>query len=297
MKGESYETRSNKTIAAKVMKPPCECKKKCADKIPEETRARIFAYYYGLSFEDQNQYIAANIIEFRKATERERNDVTPSRRAYTRSYHLTWENTKLPVCQTMFVNTLDISVKKTRIIAEKVWVSGAGISPPDGRGNHDNHIAMSEDDKQFIRSHIRSFPAYESHYSRSHSSRRYLNQDLSVKQMYRLYEEKCNLQNLKPCSESTYRNIFNEDFNLSFAQPKNDTCSKCDQLQKAIQHAKDDEERAKLEDDKKAHVEIADSMYKEKDRDKARAKENESVVTLSFDLQKCLPTPFLTSGI
>jgi hypothetical protein len=38
-------------------------------------------------------------------------------------------------------------------------------------------------------------------------------------------------------------------------------------------------------------------MYAEKDKDKKKAKTDPKVVTISFDLQKCLPTPLLSSGI
>lgn len=45
-----------------------------------------------------------------------------------------------------------------------------------------------------------------------------------MKQMYREYILKCNFKRKKPLSEAKFREIFNYEFNLSFARLKVDTC-------------------------------------------------------------------------
>lgn len=45
------------------------------------------------------------------------------------------------------------------------------------------------------------------------------------------------------------------------------------------------------------HLNLADSAYKEKKRDKLACKTNPNLLVVSFDLQKCLPTPYLKSSI
>lgn len=65
------------------------------------------------------------------------------------------------------------------------------ICPEDaiGRSTHKNYPYISNVAKQTIRDHICMFPAYTSHYSRSHTSKKYLLPDLSMPKTYCLYIE------------------------------------------------------------------------------------------------------------
>ena len=69
----------------------------------------------------------------------------------------------------------------------------------------------------------------ESHYTRKESQRQYLAQDLSIRTMWELYKEKSLKDGEEFVKEHTksYRNIFCEDYNLSFFKPKKDQCSLC----------------------------------------------------------------------
>ena len=75
-----------------------------------------------------------------------------------------------------------------------------------------------------VRKHIASFPTVPSHYCRANSDRNYLDSNLSVARMYKLYTENNVTQ---PVKIHIYRQIFNYDFNLSFYKPKKDQCDKC----------------------------------------------------------------------
>ena len=76
----------------------------------------------------------------------------------------------------------------------------------------------SDDDIEFIKQHISSFPWYQSHYSRQDNpTRKYLSSNLSIAKMYDLYKEKCQEEKRgTTCSKWIYRRTFNEAFNLSF---------------------------------------------------------------------------------
>lgn len=112
----------------------------------------------------------------------------------------------------MFLNTLSVTLKQFRTIVEKKKLKNAGICKLVNRGKHHNHIKIYEKDKQII-SFI-MFPFFESHYSRSHSDRKYLNPDLSTSKskMYRLYANYCHSIKTIAQSESTYRYIFVEEY-------------------------------------------------------------------------------------
>ncbi|CAH0564506.1 unnamed protein product [Brassicogethes aeneus] len=77
-------------------------------------------------------------------------------------------------------------------VAEKSREGGARICARDQRDKHEKHPQISAEDKQFVIQHITEFPAYQIHYSRSHSAKRYLSPDLSIRQMDRLYLKEFN---------------------------------------------------------------------------------------------------------
>ena len=66
----------------------------------------------------------------------------------------------------------------------------------------------------FVREHIKSFPAEESHYSRTENpAAQCLSGDLTLAHMYRLYVQKCTEEEKLPVKESFYRNVFMTEFN------------------------------------------------------------------------------------
>lgn len=112
---------------------------------------------------------------------------------------------------------------------------------------HNNHPKIKDEDKDIVKLHISKFPAYKSHYSRSHSDKRYLSPDLSIQQMYTLYLQYCTDIEKSTVSEHFYRNIFVSEFNISFHSPHNDTCSKCDKLEILIKASIDEGEKINYE--------------------------------------------------
>lgn len=122
----------------------------------------------------------------------------------------------------MFLNTVCVTLKEVRNIIETKRLTNAGMCKVDNRGKHNNHMKIDEKDKQIIRNHINMFPSFESHYSRSHTEKKYLNPDLSISKMYRLYVNHCHDIKTIAQSEPTYSKIFVEEYNLSFKKQNND---------------------------------------------------------------------------
>lgn len=94
--------------------------------------------------------------------------------------------------------------------------------------------------------------------------------------------------------ESFYRNIFLTHFNLRFKRPQTDTCDKCDTLQNIIINGTDNEavENAKLQ--KEEHLLKAETAQKAKNNDIKAGKDDATKLIDCFDLQKTLPTPYLS---
>ncbi|CAH1969840.1 unnamed protein product [Acanthoscelides obtectus] len=293
--GQEYKTKKNKIVQAKILKEPCRCKKKCYEKFSHEERISIFKDFYSLTYNEQTQILSSSVREFKKrrCTKLEED----SRRSFSHTYLLNKGGLPIEVCKVMFMNTLDVSFKRVRYTIEKCRLSISGICGPDQRGKHGNHHKISDEDKSFVIQHISKFPAYKSHYSRLHSEKRYLSPDLSIQQMYRLYIEYCKEAEKTPVSDHYYRSIFVSNFNLSFHPPHNDTCSKCDKLNILIKSSADEGQKIDYEREKKEHLDAAEKAYNAKRIDKEKSKQHETIVTAMFDLQKCLPTPHLKSGI
>ncbi|KAG5892259.1 hypothetical protein JTB14_034210 [Gonioctena quinquepunctata] len=295
-KGLPYYSTANKFVPGKCLKPICSCKRKCGEEFPEDKRLNIFQHFYALDSNSQNQFIAQNFDVVEKKVERLRQSQRPSKRQFTILYFYTITG-KIQVCRTMFLGTLDIKPGKVKVLAKKKRLSTSGICPDDKRGRHGHQPKISNEAISTIENHMKSFPSYISHYSRSHTDKQYLSQELTISKMYRFYIDYCAPQNIKPELESFYRKIYVENFNLSFHKPSNDTCAKCDKFKMLIGTTTDLHERTVHEKNYNQHLAMADQAYNEKKRDKIQSLNTENIVFLSFDLEKCLATPMLQNNV
>lgn len=81
----------------------------------------------------------------------------------------------------------------------------------------------------------------------------------------------------------------NTNFNLSFGNPKSDTCQTCDRLQNIINAENDIELKSTLIDEKRMHVGIATTFYSDFNNLSKESRINESIEVLSFDFQQNRP--------
>ncbi|CAH2011844.1 unnamed protein product [Acanthoscelides obtectus] len=96
--------------------------------------------------------------------------------------------------------------------------------------------------------------------------------------MYASYVEECANENIVPVSTFTYRQIFVNDFNFGFGSPKTDTCAVCD--------VGSNEE----------HVAKYKKAFDVQKSNRENAKANEKIIYLTFDLQKTLPLPKISTS-
>ncbi|UYV72367.1 hypothetical protein LAZ67_9002822 [Cordylochernes scorpioides] len=155
--------------------------------------------------------------------------------------------------------------------------------------------ASNKIDDTHVVKHIKSFPAYTSHYTRAHNPRRqYLNPDLNIKKMYELYATQCKKENVVPVKEKYYYKVFSTKFNLHFKQPSKDTCQTCDYLQIKIQSSDSEGiQMAKIE--KENHLEEAERARSLMAADRKAA--SDKIFVFSFDLEKALAFPKLTTSV
>ena len=164
----------------------CGCKKKCgADFADEHLIKTREDYSYAGSFEKQNM-IVANLIErndkarcsLKIGTEPKRNN-----RKYTISYNLKdAENDYRQVCQTMFLQTLGITVIRVRTVLKNKHVD---LSFKHG-GQPRNKI--SNDVHDLILEHLHCLPTVPVHYRRA-ENKRYFEDDITLGILYKLFKE------------------------------------------------------------------------------------------------------------
>ena len=116
----------------------------------------------------------------------------------------------------------------------------------------------------------------------------YLAQDLNIKRMYELYLTKCKDENITPVKATKYRQIFCEDFNISFFKPKKYQCA-----QPVLHEMNKDFGGANRQIKKsfQEHQMRKAAARKEKKKDKRRAQSNPTYHVDTFYLQAILTTP------
>jgi hypothetical protein len=150
-----------------------------------------------------------------------------------------------------------------------------------------------EDDRNFIRGHIQSFPAVSSHYTLKDSNPLYLNPDLLIKNMHQLYEEEYHKKRKKLCNVNAYTDIFCEELNLAIHKPQKDQCPSCTMYYEKKQRGETTDEDERQFEEPRRNKETA---REEKKKEKERAKSDKSFAAVTFDLEAVLPTPCTMDG-
>ena len=255
----------------------CKCHLKCSEKIPVTQRATVLTSFYQLDENSKNSYIFNSIVSIQPYSMRmdaERH------RQMSFAYYVTVQSVKTRVCKKAFAALHQITNNKIDHIIKQV-MEGRSAPHPCERGKHGNRPQrISSIRIEHVKEHINQFTAEYSHYSRhDNPNRQYLAPDLSINRMYQLYRDWCFERHYDAVSAQTYRDIFNNQFNLGFGSPKSDTCTVCD--------------RGSDEDHKTA----ASAAFSAAQQDREFARNNDNVYYATFDLKKTLPLPRLSTGI
>lgn len=282
---KSYVSKRGKTIAPKKFTNyQCNCKEKCYEKIDTESRKNLFEKFWSIgSYDLQTAFICAMVKE--SGVKRKRKDSeSHNKRMFARTYKM--NNTA--VCRDMFVKTLGVSTKRINTSLKK----SRHLDLKDHRGQHHNHRKMPEDKKNEVRDHIRKIPKYKSHYRRGETDKEYLPPHMTLELMYSLYKS----EHTHPVSLSSYKQIFYGEFNITRKTLKKDTCNKCDAFTAKLSATSEADSNA-IKEDHDQHLKSAEDARSKMKKDFTLAKEDPSVETLTFDLEKTLPMPRIPTNI
>lgn len=299
--GQSYTTSSGKLIPAKESVPLLTpgkdlCRKKCALKVEDEQCSEICRDFWGLGKIELRTTYLSNLIEVNtKASQKLRHNVSPQKRRnrkLTMEYHLVVRGQNVPVCRGCFIKVFQVTPKFIELIIRKKMGSIAGVMPSEEtRGRSSS--GLSEEHRECVREHLNSFPRYKSHYARNKTDKQFLPSNLTMKIMFEEYL-------IKFPDNKVSRWIYEQEFhamNLRIKPMKADTCNKCDTLQKAVLYASTEEKKKEAKLRQELHHRKAEKARNEKEKDITEAKQDKTKGVIAFDLQQCLPTPFLQTSI
>ena len=109
---------------------------------------------------------------------------------------------------------------------------------------------------------------------------------------------KCNEKGRRAVSNHMFREIFNTEFNLAFKRRHTDTCKTCYVFNAALQNPQlTNGERQKLQQEQREHHALAERVLETFQKDLENAKETNNTIVLTFDSQKALETPKISTNV
>lgn len=249
----------------------CGCEKKCTEVVGQELRRRLFKQFWSMGdFRGRCAIITGNV---------KKNEMCESRRDDPNKFSIDGHE----VCKKAFLKTLKIDECRVKLALRKKCCDEYIDERGKFSGGH-NKMSFQKREEVFV--HIESFPKYTSHYCRKVTSAKFLGNDLTLTKMYELYES----SHEQPISFSAYQRIFYDNFNLRFKAPKKDTCQRCDRF--VVQkNAATGDKLLQLQRAHNEHLDKAQFLEEQMNKDLSLAKTDPTIETLTFDIQKthCLP--------
>jgi len=189
--GKEYKTVNGKTVKPTVMKDLKQYRMKCKNAINDPNRSHLFNEYWGMkSYNRRVSYIASLITVVPKKCTKIKT-CSPSKQKNRQNsyiYTLIVNKNKKEVCKNCFLTIFGETEGFIRINIQKKLRSVAGITKNDMRGKKEPPNKTSIEQITKVINHIQSFPAYESHYYRRHTSKKYLSSNLTLTLMFELYK-------------------------------------------------------------------------------------------------------------
>ena len=188
--GKRYvmHTKEKKGREERKVKPPCgeSCRLKCSTKFTEEQRMSIFAAYWELGdIDKQRQFIASSMDQIVPKYRYVRVGGTRQQRKPNNAFYFKLNEGRVRVCQSFFINTLDINDRPIRTVLEKKNKVCDNMIENDLRGKHSNHHTVDEGIKDGMKAHIDAIPKIESHCLRANTSRVFIDGSKTVADIHR----------------------------------------------------------------------------------------------------------------
>ena len=280
--GDEYISSRGKLFLKKVIKLTKDCKGKCRRKcgllFNRDEVDRINRNFWSLTDSQKISYFSQTTEKLEHNSKK-----ADSRRKFTYKYFFLRDSEKVQVCKDFYLSVLQVSDKRIRNFYDKLE-KGDGNQYSDMRGKNTKR-RTKEEDLNFIRGHIDSFPRIPSHYCRSSTRKEYLEPGLSITGMYDMYVTKCHESHVTPVEKSMYSKILKEEYRIGFHIPKKDRCDLCEEMKNANR----DTRIADNDLQQKYNAHEANKAQTKLERDNDRRDKTQVVVC--FDLENVIILP------
>lgn len=286
--GKEYKmSNKNKTRPAKSVKAACteKCKLRCFNNFSEQDRQNIFSSYWSLAnIEKQRQFIHNSMVtnEPRYRYVRE-GGIRPVRQKNMK-YFFTINENVTRVCKVFFMNTLNINSRIIRTVLEKSNKVANVLLESDQRGKHGNQPKVKPEIREGIKAFIESIPKIESHYTRAHSSKLFIDGSKTVTNLHKDYVIQCKEKKIEYGNYQLFYRIFNTEHNISFFSPKKDQCELCVAYENS-----DENQKNCLKQEYDIHISEKEMSRAEKKSDKVKKFSNTIVAV--YDMQAVMQLP------
>lgn len=289
LSGQQYKTRLGKPVGAKIFSDkPCNCARGCNAKISCSDREATFKAFYSLGDQTRQNLYLRGCIKTAAINRHRPVNMSKSPRERSFSFFIRLKNNDIRVCKKYFRETYQIS--DGRIYNNCLKDDVSLVLDSRGHQTPGNKVDVTD-----VINHIKSFPAYKSHYTRTHNpGRKYLNSNLTIKKMIDMYKSWCSDNGKVPVKDKQYYHVFSSQFNLHFKPPGKDTCQYCDSFENRLLKSNEEEKRA-IECERELHLRKAEKARQSLTDDKNKCSEDYYVFT--FDLQKALAFPKLSTSV
>ena len=302
-KGSSSSKKRKEVKLKYSILPSCKCKKKCIEKVPEDQRKIIFdRYWESESTDERRLWLHGRInCKEKKVCRTPSMTAVNKNRQVSREYTFDVEGVAKTVCKIFFLNTLGYRNDKVLTRMYESMTPSKMRPGKDLRGKRTPKHALTEEEKNSIDEHIRSFKPSVSHYRRAHAPLRlYLSPELTGREMYNYYKES---QGSCRISYNTYMKRINK-MNISFVKLGEEECEVCTaiELHECAQNKEECTKTERMEAIQEGVCEQCDSWKLHIKRDKeARTQYQNDRDTfpekdhffLSADMQKVIMLPRL----
>lgn len=212
IKVEPNEVSKTKNTQEKnKLLPPCQCTKKCYEKISESQREKIHENYYThlKTVNEKRLFVASHSHCVRAIS-----FPNIEKRQYI-TYDFEINGKLVQVCRTFFLNTLGISSTTVKTALAKKGMGGTVL--PDKRGHKEPPNKTPEEVINKIREHIQEFLKENDCYKKGKKGKKVVGSNLSISKMYSLLveaEKKAGTPEEKIPKKWLYHKVFNDYFGV-----------------------------------------------------------------------------------
>jgi len=279
--GLKYVTNKEITVEGRKSTPFSNCRAKCMNKVDVDLQNKLFKMYW--SMQDYNRrvaYISGLITVGSKQRNRKRCD-TPEKskpREKVYNYFIPKQGEHQSVCKGCFLKVFGETAKFIRCIVMRKVNSPVSRCSPDKRGQRTPKNRLPPAVIKDITDHIKKLPAYESHYCRKETNKKYLPSYFTLQRAYDEYTKSVN----NPVSRYVYQKYFKLS-GIKVKSPKKDTCTQCDQLKIQLTNNNcSEDQRIQLINQQTQHHNDSEEAYQSKRNDILSISDNTHVI--EFDL-------------